>query len=769
MNSIIDGETPEIFVSAHNPIPTSIDHPVTAFANDRADSAPTFPASEDTEGGKVERESSNSPSSPPSTAPAREDVSAMPLAPLGDEVYRPAPTTNPVIDALIKRGLYRHNVSANAHHITCPWADEHHPGERREAYYHAPSEAVPLGSFFCPCAHSDHRRIGNLLHFLEVDRKAARCKPLIRVLQGEMHRIVVAAEKVLAFRDDLYRSNGSIVRLKLDAASGDVTTEPVTEQSLAVQLSADCDWEKFDARSDEWRRCDVPTSVVSNLLKTQTGQHLPVLTGLVRQPHLRRGDGVLVTEAGFAAGSGIYAAFDPADFHIPMLTKENAHQALRRLQSLLVEFEFAGEADRATVCSAMLTASIRDYLNVAPGFNITASSPGSGKSYLASVIAPFAGPGDARNMSYPGTNEEATKVVLSLALEQPAAVCFDDMPTDWLPHGAMNRMLTNGSVTERILGSSRVVTARASSFIMGTGNNIRPLRDMARRVASIYLLPQVESAATRDYDGRPAEEVRQNRGRYVSDALTIIAAWKAAGSPKADVPNVAGFGQWSDLCRHSLIWLGEPDPATSLIQQINHDPDKEQLGDLLFAWRDAFGDKPTLVRQVLKHIDEHKRGDLYDAVMELPCVERGYVNQSRFGRYLGRNKNRIVNGLQLVEAPHSERRAWAIVPISTHPRKPLPIIPDQPIERFENVWQDLKAEQHQARNAQAEPGHQAIRYPKQSHPEPHQRGFGISPPFPFSRGPSCQKSSWKLPSSRPSIAPPRRPTRNFSIWLSLGS
>ncbi|PZU60276.1 MAG: hypothetical protein DI547_04490 [Sphingobium sp.] len=616
-------------------------------------------------------------------------------------MYRPAPATNPVIDALIKRGLYSYSVTDDEHRIACPWASEHLPGERRDAYYYAPTMNAPLGRFYCPCTHGDQHRIGNLLHYLEVDRKAARCKPLIRVLQGEMHRIVVAAEKVLASRDDLYRSNGLIVRLKLDAATGDVTTEAVTEQSLAMYLSADCDWVKFDARSDEWRRCDVPTSVVSNLLKTQMGHHLPVLNGLVRQPYLRRGDGVLVTEAGFAAGSGIYAAFDPADFHIPLLTKENALAALRRLQSLLVEFEFANEADRATACSAMLTASIRDYLDVAPGFNITASSPGSGKSYLASVIAPFAGPGEARNISYPGTNEEATKVVLSLALEQPAAVCFDDMPSDWLPHGAMNRMLTNGSVTERILGSSRVVTARASSFIMGTGNNIRPLRDMARRVASIYLLPQVESAATRDYNGRPAEEVRQHRGRYVSDALTIIAAWKAAGSPKADVPNVAGFGQWSDQCRHSLIWLGEPDPATSLIEQINHDPDKEQLGDLLFAWRDAFGDKPTLVRQVLKHIDEHKRGDLYDAVMELPCVERGYVNQSRFGRYLGRNKNRIVNGLQLVEAPHSERRAWAVIPISTQPRKSLPIVQDYPPESFEQVWQELKTEQAEARNAQA--------------------------------------------------------------------
>ncbi len=334
----------------------------------------------------------------------------------------------------------------------------------------------------------------------------------------------------------------------------------------------------------------------------------------------------------------------------------------------------------------MLTATIRDHLRVAPGFNITASSPGSGKSYLASVIAPFAGPADARNIGYPATQEEATKVVLSLALEQPAAVCFDDMPTDWLPHGALNRLLTAGTITERKLGSNTVLTARVSAFVMGTGNNIRPLRDMARRVASIYLLPQVENAATRDYRGRPDEDVRKHRGQYVTDALTIIEAWRAAGRPKANVPNVAGFEDWSDLCRHSLIWLGEPDPATSLIEQIEHDPDREQLSNLLQAWRQVFGQKATLVRQVLRNIENNKQSDLHDAVMELPCVERGHVNQSRFGRYLARNKNRIVNGLQLVEAPHSERRAWGVVPIAAKSDPAPVLIPSEPLEGIESVW-----------------------------------------------------------------------------------
>lgn len=624
-----------------------------------------------------------SPPSPPSPPPIREDAKSLVMP---DDVYRPALATNPVLDALRQKGLYRQWKGESEHGITCPFAAEHVDGDSNEATYFAPTADVPNGAFHCAGRHNEKRGLGEFLDKLGVDRQLARCKPRIRVKQGELHRTVGAAEQVLAKRGGFYRFNGMIASLKHDPVTTDFKTEPASEATLSLHLSSACDWEKFDGRAEDWRRCDVPSHVISTMLKSEGVGALPVLKRLARQPYLSGPQGVLISQPGFDGASGTFASFDPAAFPLPQFTRQNAIDALARLQSLLSEFEFANEVDRATVISAMLTAAVRDYLDVAPAFNITASSPGSGKSYLASVIAPFAGPGEPRNLSYPNTNEEATKVVLSIAMEQPASVCFDDMPTDWLAHGAMNRMLTSGWISERKLGSNTVVTARASSFIMGTGNNIRPLRDMARRVASIYILPQTEAAATRAYRGRPAEAVRRHRGRFVSDALTIICAWQAAGSPESAVPNVAGFEQWSKFCRQSLIWLGLPDPANSLIEQILHDPDTEQLGDLLFAWKDAFGERPTMVRRVIKHLDDNKQGDLHDAVMELPCVERGYVNQSRFGRYLARNKNRIVRGLQLVEADHSERRAWAVIRVAPGASTPKPVEIDAPEAHIENVW-----------------------------------------------------------------------------------
>lgn len=633
------------------------------------------------EGGEGGKQGTPSPSSPPCPAQPVTNVAAE----QGDDIYRPAPAIDPVVEALQAAGLYLDRVDTRRHVIVCPWSGEHAAKDARPAIYEEAAPHVRLGRYECPCDHLHGRSVHDLLKQLDLNTDLASVKPRIRVRKGEMHRIVDRAEQVLREHCNLYRSNGLIVSLQENDADGDLKIVPASEQALAIHLSANCDWQATRGASGKWERCDVPAAVVSNLHRNTALSGLPVVIGVARQPYICPQTKALVTKPGYNADARIYAAFEPNAFKLLGSQRDKAETALGMLKGLLDEFEFANATDQSATLSAMLTAAIRGSLKVAPAFNITASSPGSGKSYLASVIAPFAGPGEARNISYPSTQEEATKVVLSLALEQPAVVCFDDMPTDWLPHGAMNRMLTSGTITERLLGSNRVVTGRASSFIMGTGNNIRPLRDMARRVTSIYLEPQAETAATRSFGDDPAQRMRTHRTTYVSAALTIIQAWIAAGQPKADVPNIAGFEDWSDLCRHSLIWLGEPDPATSLIQQMTHDPDKEQLGDLLRAWRAEFGDRSLMVRQVLSRANDRQNDDLYSAIIELPCVESGRINQSRFGRYLGRNKNRIVNGLKLVEVPNSERRAWAVQSVTAMPRSYQPYV--EAVGPIENTWQ----------------------------------------------------------------------------------
>ena len=255
-----------------------------------------------------------------------------------------------------------------------------------------------------------------------------------------------------------------------------------------------------------------------------------------------------------------------------------------------------------------------------------------------------------------------------------------------MAYGAINRLLTSETITERILGASKTATARTASLILGTGNNIRPLRDMARRVVSVYLSPRVEAITSLRYTGNPVLTVKADRQRYVTYALTIVAAYIAAGCPRADVPTVPSYDDWSRLCRDSLIWLGEPDPASSLLIQVNDDPDIHAFGELLVRWHSCFGSRSVMVRTVLEKADQN--APLHEALMELPVVDRGHINRSRFGRYLARHANRIVDGYELRQSPTSERNAWTVVAIdpSGEPIHSLAADAGEPERAFERAF-----------------------------------------------------------------------------------
>ena len=322
--------------------------------------------------------------------------------------------------------------------------------------------------------------------------------------------------------------------------------------------------------------------------------------------------------------------------------------------------------------AAIFTAVVRPTLPHAPAFHVRAPVFGSGKTYLCELIGAFSGPGSNAKVSYPTTSEEATKVILALLLTSPACVEFDDMDTDWIPHGVIKRMLTAEAITDRILGVSKTATVSTRTLFLGSGNNVGPIRDLLRRVLTIHLDPRCATPATMTYKGGPVDKVRQRRGVYVAAVLTIIQAWRRAGSPRAQADSIVTFGgAWSDYCRYPLMWLGHPDPATALLEQVRHDPDGDALSGLMQEWHAVFGTTPTTVRKaVAAAIISYP--DLLDAMREFPVEERGEINRSKLGWLLKKNADRIVGGFKFQQAEADGRTAWRVVAVKSPPLPPLP-------------------------------------------------------------------------------------------------
>lgn len=604
---------------------------------------------------------------PPAVAPKSQAMPNAAHSPYdqdeADDVFTPRSAENPVITALKTRGLYKTPLGSGKHDITCPWCNEHTDGLDTGAAYFEPNDTYPVGGFRCQHSHGGVYKTKQFFEALGIKSGEAKHKAVIRIVEGELHRVVNSAEKELARNGRHYQAGGLIVTISTDQATGDPAVVPINAATLAKELSQCAAWEKYNTKHKGFMPCDPPARHIGILNDSQNYTFLPPLTGIARQPYFRESDGALVVKAGYDAASQRFGVFDERKFVMPDPTENAAHAALDLLEGLLGEFSFVASVDKAAAIAAMFTAVVRPSFAYAPAFHIKASTVGSGKSYLCDLISAFAKPGLTQKVSFPPTSEEATKAILSLLLPSPAVIEFDDMATDWIPHGIINRMLTAESITDRILGVSKTATVSTRTLFLSSGNNVGPVRDLLRRVVTVNIDHRCATPATKSYKGSPVETVHKDRERYVAAILTIILAWKAAGAPRAEVENIVTYGHaWADYCRHPLIWLGLADPATALLEQVKHDPDAEALLLLLTEWHRRFGSTPTTVRKAILATEEPGADTaLREAICELPVEERGNINASKLGWILKKNANRIVGDYTFQQATADGRVAWRVV------------------------------------------------------------------------------------------------------------
>ncbi len=589
----------------------------------------------------------------PTERAKRAATSSHSTRPDGDDpVWIPRPEESAVLAALRESGLYKAPMGDAKHDITCPWVEEHTGAVDGGTVYFEPDDNWPLGGFKCLHGHCAERRIRALLGYLGIEINAARMKPTIRIVAGEIHRVVDAAERELAQSRRHYQRGGLIVTVVTDPGTHETRIQEVSQQALVRSLAGAASWERYDARAQDWVRTDPPARHAGVLFDSTSYPHLPVLASLTRQPYLRP-DGSLMTAAGYDATTGMFGVFNAREFAVPEVpSRAQAEAALALLNDLLAEFSFAAEVDRAAALSAILTAAVRSSLPVAPLFHVRAHMVGSGKSYLCELMTAFATPQRGTPTTFPADDEECRKLLLAELLRAPAVVEFDNLTSDLIAHKSLCTALTSEFISGRILGISKTATVATRALFLSSGNNVGPVQDMARRCITIHLSPQVEMPAARSFR-RPdlVRDVLRERGRYVSAALTIIRAWIVGGRPKSECKSLASYGEWSELCRQPLLWLGCPDPTASVFEAMTEDPDRETLSRLLDAWFAVFGKTEAMVREVVRtaHAFNDEHAELREVLRDI-ADERGEINRRKLGWWIRRHAGRIVDGRRIVRA-----------------------------------------------------------------------------------------------------------------------
>ncbi|RWO55391.1 hypothetical protein [Mesorhizobium sp.] len=486
--------------------------------------------------------------------------------------------------------------------------------------------------------------------------------PVIRIEPEAYADLAEAAERALLLSGlPLYRRGNRLVTpdiRRVDGADGLQTMTAVLAEVglpfLREFMNRSARFERHSARNKKFVATDPPKETAELILARSPQWQFPEIAGILTAPTLGA-DGAVLDQPGFDPKSRLYFAELPTlPFGADAPGKDVAEAALADLVALLAEFPLVDNVSRAVALSAMITSVCRGAIPMAPMHAMSAPEPGSGKSYLFDICAAIA-TGKPCPVISPGRNGDETEKRLGAVVLAGQPVVSLDNVVGLLSSPLLCQVLERPRVLIRPLGSSTVGETETRTSWFATGINLTVADDLNRRTLIGRLDSDMERPELRIFRGDPVTTVLRERGRYIAACLTIPRAYITAGKP-GRLPKLASFGQWSDLVRSALVWLGCADPVDSILMARDNDPTLQQRTAFFAAWPAT--DQGYTVAELIRLADATD-GDygkteagiaLHEALFAIAPGSKGAVDPTALGKWLGANKERIVGRRKLTRA-----------------------------------------------------------------------------------------------------------------------
>lgn len=355
-----------------------------------------------------------------------------------------------------------------------------------------------------------------------------------------------------------------------------------------------------------------------------------------------RPDGSVITEQGLDVSTGLYLLGAP--IRDPRALAGAELEACRaRVWAPFREFPFANDAARGTLVAALLTAVVRPALDTAPAFLVNAQVHGTGKTLLSEALM-IAATGSTAPLTLPDDPAEQGKTLISMLLEGPRGVLFDNVMSVLKPNATFCSAMTSESYRARGLGGMKLVSVSNRALWVLNGNNVELRGDVVRRVLSI-VLDSPENPETQRHDFDPREVIRGGLAEYRADLLDLIVSYQAEGMPLQSREGMASFEQWNRLVRNCVLWLGFADPLQTLKEAQAEDGETMLLRRMLTVWYERFGDEAMLLRDLAAHPFEGEVAAEWQEVYGLITTFKGRQDPAQFGYWLRRMKGRKVDGM----------------------------------------------------------------------------------------------------------------------------
>lgn len=498
--------------------------------------------------------------------------------------------------------------------------------------------------------------------------------PEVYVQVGHAHETIAQLIGALATAEDVFVHGDALITVaaatetKPGIREGQPRVVPITSSTVSVFVERTCEI-KTPRGEDGWERDNLSARFAKMLVDQASFPGVRRLAGVAATPIVRP-DGSLAIESGYDAMTGVFLDI-PSRVNVPENpTAAEVEAARAKVERLVTDFPFAGEAHRAVAIAAMLTPLVRHaFEGPAPLTLFEASTPGSGKSKLARAAGLIGLGVEPSPVSFAEDDAEMRKQITALAMEGAGFIWVDNI-TAPLGGGALCAALTATTWRDRMLGQNRMWSGPLHATWCATGNNVVLGPDVHRRVALCRLEVDAEFPEDRrDFTIKSFDDhVKRERMAYAEALLTIVRGWVHAGRPTpGGVDGWSDFPGWSRWVRCPLAWAGFADPgATRILAREQSDGDRGSLADLLTGFVElagGTGERHRLSAGALveRAYDDHAEPAAREALEAL--LDQRHASSSRaVGKLLQRNRDRVFGGLRLRKMG---KRDWFVETVET--------------------------------------------------------------------------------------------------------
>ena len=315
---------------------------------------------------------------------------------------------------------------------------------------------------------------------------------------------------------------------------------------------------------------------------------------------------------------------------------------------------------QALLLAAIFTAMERPFLPVAPMFVVRSSMPGTGKGKIVRSLVRLAFDTTPVAITWGGSSEEFEKRLAALLLQTPGVLSIDNANGMQIKGDLLESVITEGCADIRPLGHSKIIKVRNRSLVLLTGNNPIITGDMARRALPVDVLPRSADPERDRYPFDPAELTQRHRTALLTAAFIVMRAYRVAGMPKAGLPAVGSFDEWSRRVRDLVYWLTSYDVSEAFRRNKAEDPRRQADGSLLAALYQHFGSNPFKAADAIavnKRVKDQGRSPLillaptpaeqtlHDAIEDV--LGSRDANPKLFGYWARRVKGAYIDGFVL--------------------------------------------------------------------------------------------------------------------------